>query len=151
MSNLTAIRGTALSYTKDPFQNPVEDCYVYESDALIVMQDGLITEFGAAVELLDSLPDGVDVTNVNLGPRFPNGIFTSHSSKSRKKTVQVCAYDDLSLEVDRDYWDPRNRPADPDPLHFSGTPLEAGYHTLNFEQVGVSRPTAEKPQSKLNV
>jgi len=62
MPNLTAIRGAALSYTKDPFQNPVEDCYVYESDALVVMQDGVITEFGAASELLKSLSDEVRVT-----------------------------------------------------------------------------------------
>ena len=62
MPQLTAIRGAALSYFKDPFQNPVEECYAYESDALIVMQDGVITEFGAAAELLSSIPDGVDVT-----------------------------------------------------------------------------------------
>ena len=62
MSHWTAIRGAALSYTKDPFQNPVDDCFVYESDALIVIRDGVISEFGAAGELLKGLPSGVDVT-----------------------------------------------------------------------------------------
>ena len=62
MQSLTAIRGAALSYTKDPFQHPLEDCFVYESDALIVMRDGVITEFGAASDFLDTLPEGIAVT-----------------------------------------------------------------------------------------
>ncbi|MGI9201665.1 MAG: guanine deaminase [Woeseiaceae bacterium] len=57
----TAIRGAALSYSKDPFRYPLEDCVVYESDALVVMQDGLIREFGPAAELLDTLPGDTEV------------------------------------------------------------------------------------------
>ena len=59
---ITAIRGAALSYLKDPFKNPIEECFVYESDALLVMQGGLITAFGPAAELLESLPQDVSVT-----------------------------------------------------------------------------------------
>jgi guanine deaminase len=59
---VSAIRGAALSYTKDPFQNPVEDCFVYEADALIVMRDGLITAFGPASEIAATLGDEVPVS-----------------------------------------------------------------------------------------
>jgi len=58
----TAIRGAALSYAKDPFRCPLEDCVVYESDALVVMRGGVITNFGPAAELLDTLPSDVEVT-----------------------------------------------------------------------------------------
>jgi len=62
MQPITAIRGAALSYSKDPFRYPLEDCVVYESDALIVMQGGVITSFGAASEGMQTLPKEVDVT-----------------------------------------------------------------------------------------
>jgi guanine deaminase len=61
-SKVTAIRGAALSYSKDPFRHPLEDCVNYESDALVVMQDGVIKQFGAASELMSLLPEGVDIT-----------------------------------------------------------------------------------------
>ena len=59
---VTVIRGAALSYSRDPFQNPVEECFVYESDALVVMQDGIITAFGPASEVSKTLPDDVTIT-----------------------------------------------------------------------------------------
>ena len=62
VQSLTAIRGAALSYSKDPFRHPLEECVVYESDALVVMQDGLISQFGPASELMESLPEGTEVT-----------------------------------------------------------------------------------------
>ncbi|MGI9272296.1 MAG: guanine deaminase [Woeseiaceae bacterium] len=61
-SGIRAIRGAALSYTKSPFQHPIEDCFVYESDALIVMQNGVIQAFGAASDVAKTLPDDVKVT-----------------------------------------------------------------------------------------
>lgn len=61
-TTVTAIRGAALSYTKDPFQNPIEECFVYESDAIVVMQGGMISAFGPASDIAKSLPDGVRVT-----------------------------------------------------------------------------------------
>jgi guanine deaminase len=62
MSSITAIRGAALSYTQDPFQNPVDDCFNYEADALVVMQDGHIVAFGPAVETARTLADDVLIT-----------------------------------------------------------------------------------------
>jgi len=60
--SITAIRGAALTYIDDPFRKPVEDCVVYESDALIVMQNGKISQFGPARNLLSGLPEGTEVT-----------------------------------------------------------------------------------------
>jgi guanine deaminase len=58
---VTAIRGAALSYRKDPFRFPLDECVVYEPDALIVMQDGKIQSFGDAQAGLSGLPEGVSV------------------------------------------------------------------------------------------
>ena len=49
--------------------------------------------------------DGVDVTNVNLGPDFPYGLFTCHTDGKPAISV-VVAYEDLGLEIDTSY-DPR--------------------------------------------
>ncbi len=49
--------------------------------------------------------DGIDVTNVNLGPAFPNGLFTLHEGST---AVLMCDYEDLGLQIDTEYWNPRN-------------------------------------------
>jgi len=49
--------------------------------------------------------DGVDVTNVNLGPLFPYGLFTCHAD-GKPSIAVVVAYEDLGLEIDTSY-DPR--------------------------------------------
>ena len=51
--------------------------------------------------------DGIDVTNVALGGTFSSGIFTLHNGSSSPYPVEVCAWEDLDLIVDTDYWDPR--------------------------------------------
>ena len=56
-STKTAIRGAMLSFTKDPFFHPVEECFWYESDAIIVMESGKITAVGTAKDLLPTLGD----------------------------------------------------------------------------------------------
>ena len=56
-----AIRGRVLTFTDDPFRKPVAECLRYEPDALIVMSNGMITEFGPASETRDKVPDGVEV------------------------------------------------------------------------------------------
>jgi len=60
---ITAIRGAALSYANDPFRLPLDECVVYEADALIVMQGGKIQSFGAAGSELPNLPADVEVTH----------------------------------------------------------------------------------------
>jgi len=49
--------------------------------------------------------DGVDVTNVNLGPTFPSGLFVCHAN-GKPSICQVTAYEDLGLDIDTSY-DPR--------------------------------------------
>lgn len=54
-STKTAIRGAMLTFTQDPFFHPLAECFVYESDAIIVMDNGKITDVGQASELLPTL------------------------------------------------------------------------------------------------
>jgi guanine deaminase len=55
-----ALRGPAITFPGDPFLGGVE-AMRYESDALILVEDGLITQFGSASELRDRLPAGTTV------------------------------------------------------------------------------------------
>lgn len=56
MSKSLAIRCAALSFVADPFLSDPAKSYRYESDALVVMEHGKITAFGAYEELKDKLP-----------------------------------------------------------------------------------------------
>jgi len=60
---ITAIRGAVLSFSDDPFQKDIEDCMIYESDAIIVMADGKITQFGPADSILETLPTDTAITH----------------------------------------------------------------------------------------
>lgn len=71
-----AIRGAMLSFHKDPFFHPVEECYTYESDAIIVMENGLITAVGPADSLLPSL-EGMNVKHYRDSIIVP-GFIDSH-------------------------------------------------------------------------
>lgn len=53
----TAIEAATLSFAKDPFLNDVEDCYHFEEDAVIVMEDGTITQIGKPSDILPTLGD----------------------------------------------------------------------------------------------
>ena len=57
-----ALRSAALTFTGDPFFESPEDCVVYESDALLVVENGVLTGFGPASVLLTDLPADVPVT-----------------------------------------------------------------------------------------
>ncbi len=64
--------------------------------------------------------DGIDVTNVNLGPAFPAGVFAAHSNiQGASKPVKVCAYEDLGLAIDTGYWNPRQTGSSPVILSFT--------------------------------
>ncbi|HYM82221.1 MAG TPA: phytase [Candidatus Limnocylindria bacterium] len=68
--------------------------------------------------------DGIDVTNVSLGPEFPNGIFVAHNGRSSLDMVEVCAYEDLQLQIDTSYWNPRGgEPTADAPLGDAGVVL----------------------------
>lgn len=59
--DITAIRGAVLNYVEDPFLKGLDDCMVYESDAIILIDDGKITGFGPAEELKSKLPSGIEI------------------------------------------------------------------------------------------
>ncbi|MDH1865928.1 guanine deaminase [Pseudomonas chengduensis] len=72
-SSVTAIRGQVLSYKKDPFKNPIEECVYYESDGIVVMEGGKITAVGPASDVLAKVPSDVEVTtydNALIVPGF---------------------------------------------------------------------------------
>jgi guanine deaminase len=58
---LTAVRGPALTFRGDPFRDGLATTMVYEPDAIVAMQDGLIRHFGPADRVLRELPAGVEV------------------------------------------------------------------------------------------
>jgi len=58
---ITAIRGPALTFTGDPFQQGLEDTLVYEPDAIVAMAGGSITHFGPAKRVRALLPRGTRV------------------------------------------------------------------------------------------
>lgn len=60
-SDVTAVRGHAISFSGDPFFD--DDALVDVEDALIVSEDGSITAFGPYDELRDNVPDGVEVVH----------------------------------------------------------------------------------------
>jgi guanine deaminase len=60
--DVVAVRGAALTLDADPFAAPSAEALRHEPDALVVMQDGRITAFGAADRLLPTLPPGTPVT-----------------------------------------------------------------------------------------
>ena len=68
-----ALRGGALTFVGDPFLVPTGEALRHETDALVVIRDGSIADFGAASDLLPTLPAGVPVTrydNALLMPGF---------------------------------------------------------------------------------
>lgn len=56
-NHVIAIRGAMLSFNKDPFLHPIEECFWYESDAIVVMESGKIKAIGRADEILLTLGD----------------------------------------------------------------------------------------------
>lgn len=50
-----ALRGALLTFHQDPFFHPLEESYRYESDAIVVMEGGMIVAVGSADQLLPTL------------------------------------------------------------------------------------------------
>jgi myo-inositol-hexaphosphate 3-phosphohydrolase len=67
--------------------------------------------------------DGIDVTNLNLGPSFPLGLFLTHDGTGSPYVVRGSKWEDLGLEIDTTYWDPTNPsvPESPDSLTAQAT------------------------------
>ena len=61
-SEVTAIRGPMLTFRADPWLVPESEAVEYESDAVVVMENGLIREVGPANRILPGLPPGAALT-----------------------------------------------------------------------------------------
>lgn len=74
----SAIRGPALTFTGDPFQDGLESTMVYESDAIVAFGDGHITHFGPANTIEGQLPAGLSVRNYGPDSLISAGFLDSH-------------------------------------------------------------------------
>ncbi|MER5565981.1 guanine deaminase [Streptomyces goshikiensis] len=57
---VTAVRGPFISFVDDPFLTDREDAFVYESDGLLICEDGVIIAAGDYGALRERLPQGVE-------------------------------------------------------------------------------------------
>ena len=57
-----ALRGAALTFRADPFLVGRDAAMLYESDALVVLEDGHVTGFGPYASLKNTLPPETPVT-----------------------------------------------------------------------------------------
>jgi guanine deaminase len=73
----TAIRGAMLTFKDDPFQGDMKDCMVYESDAIIVMEEGLITAVGPAKDLIGKFKPDTKIREYKKSLIVP-GFIDSH-------------------------------------------------------------------------
>ncbi len=62
-AGITAIRGAVLTFTGDPFLEDPAACMRHESDAMVVMADGHVVDFGPASEVAGRVPAGTRVTH----------------------------------------------------------------------------------------
>ena len=95
-SQVTAIRGPALTYTGDPFKNGLEHTMVYESDAIVAMADGKITHFGPASKVEAELPPGTKVRNYGKNALISAGFIDSHVHFPQ--TPMIAAYGEQLLD-----------------------------------------------------
>ena len=75
---VTAIRGPALTFGADSAGSDGEPIARHEADAIIVMQDGLITAFGPATAIRPRLPAGVAVTDYGRDALILPGFIDCH-------------------------------------------------------------------------
>jgi len=76
MKKITAIRSAALTFTADPFLTDPEKSYRYESDALIIMEEGKIKAFGSYTDLKKTLPENAEIKTYKDAVVLPGFIDT---------------------------------------------------------------------------
>jgi guanine deaminase len=62
-AGITVIRGAVLTFAGDPFLDDPAACIRYESDAMVVMANGHVVDFGPASQVADRVPAGTRVTH----------------------------------------------------------------------------------------
>lgn len=78
MPVLTAVRGPALTFTGDPFQDGLERTLVHWPDAIIAMADGRIVHAGPASEVAPLLPAGTAVHDFGKDSLISAGFVDCH-------------------------------------------------------------------------
>jgi guanine deaminase len=73
-----AIRGPALTFTGDPFKDGLEATMVYESDAIVAFDAGVITHFGPATKIKSQLPSDLKVREYGPDALISAGFLDSH-------------------------------------------------------------------------
>lgn len=91
----TAIRGALLTFSRDPLLYGVEAGMRYESDAVVVMEDGRIAAVGPASTLLPTLEPEVAVTRYPDGLILP-GFIDCHVHYSQ--TEMIAAYGEQLID-----------------------------------------------------
>ena len=91
--------------------------------------------------------DGIDVANINFGSTFSQGIFLTHDgSGSAPYAVTISKYQDLGLNVDTDYWNPRHNNLNKQISIVSpnggeqfiyGDTLKINWTSLNIDAIGI--------------
>ena len=75
---VVAIRGPVLTYTGDAFLDGLESTMRYESDAIVAMADGKITQFGPARKVRSQLPAGTRVKEYGKDTLIIAGFIDCH-------------------------------------------------------------------------
>ena len=78
MTQVIALRGQTLSFSGDAFEKGLEDTMVYESDGLVVIEGGHITQAGPAAELLSALSNDAEVINYGADHIIMPGFIDCH-------------------------------------------------------------------------
>lgn len=86
---VTAVRGDLVYFTGNPFDTPVEECFVHRPDGVVVIEDGVITRVGPATDVLSKLPVGTRVDH-HPGCLIGPGFIDSHVHYAQ--TAVVAAY-----------------------------------------------------------
>ncbi len=73
-----AIRGPALTFSGDPFRDGLERTLVHEPDAIVVLQDGHITQFGPAARVAPLLPAGIEIRDFGKDALISAGFVDTH-------------------------------------------------------------------------
>lgn len=95
-----------MHFLADPAQQPLEQCYQYLEDGLLVIKDGLIEQVGDAEPLLAGLPHGVEVIHYRHGLMLPGFIDTHiHYPQSQ----MIASYGEQLLQWLEQYTYPTER------------------------------------------
>ena len=77
-TDLTCVRGPAVTFRSDPFRDGIDAAMVHWPDAIVAMQDGKIVQCGPATEVMPRLPAGVPVRDFGRDALISAGFVDCH-------------------------------------------------------------------------